>query len=77
MVCEVNGGVEMVLGEVGDEQGEVGCGAVTRVFFTSSYLTLQVNPGAFFYCKGHLNLRLFVMIILCSIDLKNTRVNGC
>jgi hypothetical protein len=53
------------------------CGAVTRVFFTSSYLTLQVNPGAFCYCKGHLNLRLFVRIMLRSIDLKNTRVNGC
>ena len=52
------------------------CGAVTRVFFTSSYFTLQVNPGAFCYCKGHLNLRLFVRIMLRSIDLKNTRVNG-
>lgn len=28
------------------------CGAVTRVFFTSSYLTLYVNPGTFCYCKG-------------------------
>jgi len=48
------------------------CRAVTRVFLTSSYLTLQVNPGAFCYCKGYLNLRLFVRVMLSSIGLRKT-----